>query len=413
MKEIEYLDGVHTHTISERKRNGKTYYVTRLDNRKEISATSAIKLQEKLLNYYRSKEDYSFETIYQMAQDEHYKITTTDPETRRSDDSNFRRWIDDDFKKRDVRDITPNEVSGYIVGVLKNYAETNGKRATPHNLCDIKHIFNRVFEYASSPEHRIIDYNPVEKDNSRYRALIDRRKPKAQEKAFQPEDLGKIEKECLKRSKQTYPRAINAYAILVSMKTGLRIGELAGLRWSDIEENVIHVQNQLIRQNHTGKTTYVLKNSTKDEKNSPNGGRYVTSALVTAYFAEIRIMQENEGIKSEWVFARADGSYMTSNAFNEALMRLTKKLGIELSNNHAFRMAFNSYTLIPAGVNVADRAKMLGHSIKVNEENYTFESKNYAENIGEKLLATKSAKNDQKSAKIVDISEIKKHRKAR
>ena len=40
---------------------------------------------------------------------------------------------------------------------------------------------------------------------------------------------------------------------------------------------------------------------------------------------------------------------------------------------------------IPKGIDVNDRAKLLGHSVEVNLKNYTFESVDYCEKALDKL----------------------------
>ena len=92
-------------------------------------------------------------------------------------------------------------------------------------------------------------------------------------------------------------------------------------------------------------------------------------------------MYLKHGIESEYVFANLDGSWIKSDThYQKFLQRLSRKFGYEISNNHAIRMYFNSYVLIPAGVEVADRARILGHSPEVNLKFYTFESRDYCEN---------------------------------
>ena len=49
-----------------------------------------------------------------------------------------------------------------------------------------------------------------------------------------------------------------------------------------------------------------------------------------------------------------------------------EKLKLKLSNNHAFRIALNSYVLIPMGLEASERARILGHSVETNLKHYTF-----------------------------------------
>ena len=50
-------------------------------------------------------------------------------------------------------------------------------------------------------------------------------------------------------------------------------------------------------------------------------------------------------------------------------------------------MYFNSYVLIPAGIVVTDRARILGHSPEVNLNNYSFEDREYCKKAGEKIIS--------------------------
>ena len=101
--------------------------------------------------------------------------------------------------------------------------------------------------------------------------------------------------------------------------------------------------------------------------------------------SELKKKQEALGIHSEWVFCKEDGTWTTTVAYYESLYKICiEKLGLGLSNNHAFRIALNSYVLIPMGLNPAERARILGHSVKTNLENYTFSrDKEYLNEIGD------------------------------
>ncbi|MCR5739429.1 MAG: hypothetical protein K6G43_06385 [Lachnospiraceae bacterium] len=56
------------------------------------------------------------------------------------------------------------------------------------------------------------------------------------------------------------------------------------------------------------------------------------------------------------------------------LRRRCKRLGCIPTNNHAFRMAFNS-KLIEFGFSSADRALILGHDVQTNEAHYSLPDK--------------------------------------
>lgn len=63
---------------------------------------------------------------------------------------------------------------------------------------------------------------------------------------------------------------------------------------------------------------------------------------------------------------------MTPDDYRSVLRKIAKKNGLTLENNHAFRIALNSYVFIPLGIVETERAKLLGHSVDVNLKHYTF-----------------------------------------
>lgn len=70
-------------------------------------------------------------------------------------------------------------------------------------------------------------------------------------------------------------------------------------------------------------------------------------------------------------------------SYERSLYKICKKIGYNTTNNHAFRKGFNMW-MLSIGLNVADRAKILGHSTVVNLEKYTVIADNWIENTIQK-----------------------------
>ena len=66
---------------------------------------------------------------------------------------------------------------------------------------------------------------------------------------------------------------------------------------------------------------------------------------------------------------------------------MLKSLGLEVTNNHAFRMSLNSNKLIPLGLTPVERAQLLGHSVETNLKHYTYSMKDNLEHLREVLSA--------------------------
>ena len=380
---------IHKYAITQTTitKNGKrrNQWQTRCgDSRPRCSSYEA--LIEKLYTYYFGDEDdFTFKSVFEDALKE--KILTERPKekTVRDYNNSFKALISDELAYRDIRKISQSELQKYILDTVIRL------NLTKKRLLKLKGLMNLVFCFAVNPEHKIIDHNPVPQNNAIFMKHCRTTQKNPEEKAFQLDELDSL-RDYLWNRVHTYKYDVNGYAILFASWTGMREGELASLKWSDISENFVHIhsqQNDEYRYDeHNNRKKVIYYNpTTKDEKGYSNGGRYFPLFdKVKEILVELKRKQEFLGIKSDWVFARENGSWMTTTAYYEALYRLSAKLHLSLSNNHAFRMALNSYIFIPMGLPVTDGAKMLGHSIETNQKYYSYaRSKDHLAEISQQI----------------------------
>lgn len=270
----------------------------------------------------------------------------------------------------DVRNITKDYLEGYLLETAKKFHDEH--RA--EKFYNVKTNLNLVFNYCL--QEGILKVNPVPADNFAYKKTIAKTKPKPEDKAFQPYEIELIRNKCYERIER-YKYDINAFAILFSSYTGVRAGEIPTLKWNDIDFKMkqIHIHTQQLIENGTAREVPY----TKDEKGIPNGGRLISlDNRVEEILTKLREVQKS--IDSPYVFCSKDGKCIRKDSYASALRKLcigdsskgTVGLGLRLYNNHAFRISYNSYVLVPMGLTSTERAKILGHSPKVNEEYYTF-----------------------------------------
>lgn len=177
-----------------------------------------------------------------------------------------------------------------------------------------------------------------------------------------------------------------ARALLLNTYMGLRIGETPVLMVSDIKKNLLHVhQSQIKHERTTDKPQWFetvpwLKN----ECGTSKGGRYVPLDL----HPQIRPLLDLcvKHAVNGFLFADDDGKPVTKDSLRTFLVRhmemiqkeLKKVYGedftLEKTNNHVFRKSLNTNILIPQGYELTERSMMLGHSPRVNLENYTKEN---------------------------------------
>ena len=400
----EYVDKCHVtedgtpRRISELTTGGKHFFVTYCAGKKKIKSTTLDGLYDKLYQIYAlgDKNYYSFENIFNLAiedkkrqkgvADENTSATASKHNTIYKNEHDYMRYIFEPFAKMDIRQMTPLIVKDYTISMLNKVNSKMGYKLPKKGFQSYKGILNIAFNYAD--EHDICPNfisNPNKFKDKDYSDLYDSSKKPAEKKAFSKEQIDNMSAEIDSRIPKTVQYSdcyTNGYMFKLSKLTGMRCAELCSLMKTDIsfEMNYIHVHSQQLKKDGTQEYEYVPY--TKDEKGSSKGGRYVPLLPeAKEMLIEMFKRQEELGIESEYVFANLDGSWIKSDThYQKFLQRLSRKFGYEISNNHAIRMYFNSYVLIPAGVEVADRARILGHSPEVNLKFYTFESRDYCEN---------------------------------
>lgn len=156
-----------------------------------------------------------------------------------------------------------------------------------------------------------------------------------------------------------------ARAILLALKTGIRLGELAALRWTDIDlqSKTIHIRHsiQRVKAESSKKTkTEIIFGRTKSvcsERDIPmNDGIYT---LLHSYQKN----QKKSGAATEdsFVFCNRQGSYLDPRAYQNYFSELLKEAGIRCVNFHALR---HTFATIAASKNmqIATLSRILGHS---------------------------------------------------
>ena len=133
----------------------------------------------------------------------------------------------------------------------------------------------------------------------------------------------------------------------IDLATGLRRGELLGLKWSgiDLDKGVIHVRRQIFRQNGE-----VVEAPLKT-KNS-----YRSIAIGADAIKVLKGMEQ----KDEYVFPSPYGGPMSPDSVLHMLQRVLKRAGLERIRFHDLRHTF-SVLALQNGVDVKTLSAMLGH----------------------------------------------------
>ncbi|MDO4207041.1 MAG: tyrosine-type recombinase/integrase [Lachnospiraceae bacterium] len=151
---------------------------------------------------------------------------------------------------------------------------------------------------------------------------------------------------------------------------------------------------------------YYIADYTKNEKGISQDGRLfpITDELLKL-LNETRLAQKQAGLDTEFVFGRINGKPMNIHAYTRFLRRICEKVGLSITNNHAFRMALNSNVFIPNGIPETVRAQIIGHSVETNLSYYSYAQRDYLVSTREKLNATQN-RNGGVSTKMEEFEVI-------
>ncbi len=152
--------------------------------------------------------------------------------------------------------------------------------------------------------------------------------------------------------------SLESLGIMLSLYTGLRIGEICALRWCDIdlENQILHVRNTIARVKNTdptdsSKTRLILdKPKTKSSLRDIPITTKILSLLSSAYAASV----------SEYVISD-QSSFLSPRTYEYRFHKKLKEHGIKDINYHALRHTFAT-RCIEKGIDVKSLSEILGHS---------------------------------------------------
>jgi len=135
--------------------------------------------------------------------------------------------------------------------------------------------------------------------------------------------------------------------ILMGYRHGLRVSELIGLQWSQIDLEVAHFRVRRVKQSEDGV--------------HPLSGREIRG---------LRKLRRAQPVGSRFVFLTRLGGPMTRNAFYKMLEKAAGKAGLEGVHPHLLRHACG-FKLVNQGMDTLSLAAYLGHVNLQNTKRYS------------------------------------------
>lgn len=224
----------------------------------------------------------------------------------------------------------------HIEAVLNEARKVGLARKTVKNIYTVLHT-----AFRQAVEWRLIPLNPAD-------AVKTPRAPKPNPRDASDEDLARI----LIAIAESHHRV----PIMLVITTGMRRGELCGLKWNDFDEKngLLTIRRELLQTVSEG----VQEATTKSER-----GR--TLKLTSGMITELVEHRKQQGYNPEgWMFLskrdRDKGKYLTPQSISKAYMRLRRSVGVDIVL-HGLRHTLAT-RLILGGVDDNVVALILGHA---------------------------------------------------
>lgn len=334
---------------------------------KENGERKAIKRKEKndILNiiesFWKNRSKNSFKERYRIWIDRQRKCGRSD-NTISKYESDFKRFfLDDEICNKDITQINDEYIYMFIQRLLK-------RKQIPYRA--LKGMFgymNGIFEKAIMD--KVIKENPCKYvDLPTFKQSCKEEREKITDERI----LSKSEKEALLRklnsSYDGKPNYITKYAIELAMYTGMRVGELSGLKWEDID-----FKRKEITIRHSEKYNQITKEYTiSTTKNSKIRKIPLTKEMIDV-LQKVKEVEMKNGYITEFVFSNENGR-IHSRVISDCIRNRTmSKEFFNPKSIHAIRRTVNS-DMRCNGVSSVVAASILGHTSKVNDENYTYDA---------------------------------------
>ncbi len=359
MKEREKYLELHTHNVWQGS-NGKWYtYLPEKDGRKQVKRTTKERIDDAIVEHYKTqREEPSIDDTFSswISQKLENKEISRGTFDRYSND--YKRFFaDKQIADRKIASVTEEDLELFIRKTIIDHQ-------LPHKAySNLRTLILGIFKYAKQKKYTAISISTFFQDLALPKTIFKKIIKNKEAQIYMENEIPQVT-DYLKSK----PTMVNL-GLLLAFQTGLRCGELAALKPTDITGKAIHVQRQEIKYKDetTQKTVYEIKNYPK----SDSGAREV---IITDSALETIKMIEELNPDGKFLF-ESNGTRLTYNNYNKTLYRVCKALNISQKSMHKIRRTYGT-TLLDEGVDEILITQQMGHAdISTTKTYYYYSNK--------------------------------------
>ena len=366
MKKRKELLEKHPYKIWKGKDDFWHTYLPNGSERKPVKKKYKKDIEDAVITYYSDKTCDSFKDRFEIWVERQRKCGRSD-NTISKYKTDYKRFFEGDvIENKSVQNINDEYISEFILRLLH-------RKDIPYRA--LKAMFgymNGVFE--KSRMDKVIVINPCQYvDLPIYKQYCRAEKVKTTSERIVSDEEKRLLIKKLNANYEKNPDIITRYAVELSLYTGMRVGELAGLKWEDIdfERNLITICRS--EKYNRVKKEYCISTTKNDKVRA-----FPLTDEIKDVLCRLKKVEIKNGFLSEYVFSDKNGRVHVGR-ISDCVRNLTMTKEFSHTKSiHALRRTLNS-NLRCSGMSATVAASLLGHTEKVNEQNYTYDvtSMNY------------------------------------
>lgn len=162
----------------------------------------------------------------------------------------------------------------------------------------------------------------------------------------------------------------DSFGIFLCLYTGLRIGELCGLKWKniDLENNIIRIEKTLIRVKNYDKN---IKTKTVVILDDPKSASSIRNIPIPTFIVPILKKLKKD---DECFFLTGTEKFIEPRSYTNHYKNIMKSINIDIYNFHALRHTFAT-RCVENGCDSKTLSEILGHSnVKITLDRYVHPS---------------------------------------
>lgn len=363
-KRKEYLEKHNSKIWQSTDGKWYTYLPDYFKGKKLIKRSSKQELENAIVNHYKKEKlEPTLENAFNLWIEEKFKLNEIKKGSYDRYKNDFKRFFkDEELKDVKVECITEKMLDDFIRKKLIN------SKLSSKAYSGLRTILIGVFKYCKRNDYSKISISTFFKDidisKSSFKKVV-----KSKESQIFTEEEIPIIISWLKN----HPCVMN-YCIVLAFQTGLREGELAGLKFSDINNTTIHIQRQEIRYKEDGKKS--VRKDIVDYTKTEAGNRYL---IIPPQALETIAMIKKLNPDGEFLMMDK-GRKLHAQSMNDYLYKACDGCNIPRRSMHKIRKTYGTI-LIDSGAEDSLVMSQMGHSdITTTRKYYYFSNKSFEHN---------------------------------